>query len=132
MTAAWVPSLVLWIVTAAVAAGHTLRFYRFAFGEISPVAAPISAVLVALLAMVVYPLAFFSAGAFAMEPAAEALGWLERGGRPLSGEFRATISATADGALAAAFTYFVAFGSAAAVMGAMACASRHLMRSRSV
>lgn len=120
MTEVFIPSLALWALTVGLAAFHAVRFYRFAFGEISPVGAPISAALVALLAAIVYPLAFFSVGAFAWEPAHEALQWLDVSGFPVSAAVRGLIVATADGALSAVFTYFVAFGIGAAVMGARA------------
>jgi hypothetical protein len=132
MTAAiYMPSLGLWALAIALATFHTLWFYRFAFRENSDVGTPIVGVLVATLAAAVYPLAFFSVGAFAMSPAHDALQWLEVEGHPLSAATRATIVATADGALSAAFTYFLAFGLAAATMGGVVCASRHLLRARS-
>ena len=128
---AYAPSLVLMALTVGLAALHTVVFYRVAFGGAAPVATPVCAVLVALFAVVVFPLAFFSIGAFAASATSEALEAYQASGHPLSRQLEGIAVLTADGALAGAFTYFVTFGTAAAVMGATVCASRHLLRARS-
>jgi hypothetical protein len=99
--------LALWPITVLIVVWHSVKLLNFTAPGLGSVAGPAICVVVALLAALIFPLAFVTVGAFAMDPADQLLSWLQTHSFASTPDLRRAIGFTADGLLTAFFVYLI-------------------------
>jgi hypothetical protein len=118
----YVPIYCLLVVTAVLVGKNSLKFSRSAFAGRWKAASWASAIFWALFAALMFPLAFFSIGAFGMAPVADGL--IEILPDERFSLLRGMVAGTAGGLVAGAFSFGVTLALAWVAMTAIGAVRR--------